>query len=222
MHHAPYAPLSVKVWGRLACFTRPESKVERVSYPTMTPSAARGILEAIFWKPEFAYRVREVAVLTPSRYMSLTRNEVTLKSGRGGAGIAVDAPHVRTQRHTLALCGEDGRDLAYILRADVVVNPGINETPARYRDQFRRRVARGQCFHRPSLGCREWACDFAPPTGDEKPIPHSVDLGLMLFDIAFARAPTGPHLPLFFGAKLEAGVLRVPDSLYNELAASRR
>ena len=214
-------PLAVKVWGRMACFTRPENKVERVSYPIMTPSAARGIIEAIFWKPEFSYRVREIAALTPIRYVSFVRNEVTLKAGRGMDGILADDLSVRAQRHTLALCGEGNSDLAYIIRADVVVKPGVNEEAAKYRDQFRRRVERGQCYYRPSFGCREWACDFAPLNGDEKPIQQSADLGLMLFDIAFGSAPDGPNIPLFFDAKMEDGVLRVPDSMYNQLEAIR-
>jgi CRISPR-associated protein Cas5d len=217
----PDPPLAIKVWGRMACFTRPENKVERVSYPVMTPSAARGILEAIFWKPEFAYRVREIAVLTPIRYVSIVRNEVTLKAGRGMDGILADDPSVRAQRHTLALCGEGGNDLAYVIRADAIVKPGVNEESAKYRDQFRRRVDRGQCYHRPALGCREWACDFAPLRGDEKPIQQSANLGLMLFDIAFGSTPDGPNIPLFFDAKLENGVLRVPDDLYNKLEAIR-
>src|SRR5947208_12455527 len=94
------SPLEVKVWGPYACFTRPEMKVERVSYAVMTPSAARGILEAIFWKPEFSWRVREIAVLKPVRYFSILRNEIQRKaSARGSEPFYADED--RTQRHTL-------------------------------------------------------------------------------------------------------------------------
>jgi CRISPR-associated protein Cas5d len=212
-------PLEVKVWGPMACFTRPENKVERVSYPIMTPSAARGVLDAIFWKPEFAYRVREIVALTPIRYVSLLRNEVTSKAGRGTEEISVTDD--RAQRHTLALCGVGTNDLAYIIRADVAVKPGVDALPAKYRDQFRRRVERGQRFHQPYLGCREFACDFGPPHGDEKPISDNSDLGLMLFDIAFGNSPDGPSVPLFFNAKIERGVLPIPDYMYNQLEALR-
>src|SRR5689334_8051532 len=130
-------PVEVRVWGDHACFTRPEMKVERVSYTVMTPSAARGILEAIFWKPEFSWRVREIAVLKPIRYFSILRNEVQSKmSARRDAPFYANED--RTQRHTLGL-----RDVAYVIRADVAVRAHCDEDPAKFRDQFRRRVARG-------------------------------------------------------------------------------
>lgn len=200
-------PLEVKVWGELACFTRPELKVERVSYLTMTPSAARGILEAIFWKPEFSWQVREIHVLRPIRHASVLRNEIQRKaSARGDNPISIQED--RTQRHTLAL-----RDVAYVIRADIALRPHCTDDVAKYRDQFRRRVERGQCFHRPALGCREFSADFEAPDGTEKPIPVDMDLGLMLFDLQYA-GDKGPHKPRFFPAKLEAGVLRVPPELY--------
>jgi CRISPR-associated protein Cas5d len=212
-------PLEVKVWGRMACFTRPENKAERVSYPVMTPSAARGVLEAIFWKPEFAYRVREIRVLAPIRFAALQRNEVNLKASPRSDGISITDE--RAQRNTLALCGDGRRDLAYIIRADVAVKPGVEEHPAKYRDQFRRRVERGQCYHRPYLGCREFAGDFGLPDGKEIAVPEDRDLGLMLFDIAFGKPPDSLSIPLFFEAQLERGVLRVPDALYNQLETIR-
>src|SRR5580700_180065 len=122
----PDLSLEVKVWSRMACFTRPENKVERVSYPVCTPSAARGVLEAIFWKPEFTYQVREIAVLSPIRFVSILRNEVNHKaSARTDSIFATDSDE-RAQRNTLALCGEGARDLEYIIRADVVVKPGLD------------------------------------------------------------------------------------------------
>lgn len=209
-------PLQVKVWGDLACFTRPEMKVERVSYPVMTPSAARGVLEAIFWKPECAWRVREIEVLNPIRYMSLVRNEFTTKqsertarkwatSGHGG----YDSTSDRAQRHTLAL-----RDVAYIISADIVVRTTPEADAAKYRDQFRRRLQRGQCFARPYLGTRECAAYFAPPDGNEQPIPTSAMLGRMLFDLRFSREIDQPSQPVFFDAALRNGVLHVPTELY--------
>lgn len=205
-------PVEVKVWGDFACFTRPEMKVERVSYPVMTPSAARGVLEAIFWKPEFSWHVREIAVLKPIRHFSILRNEVNKRLSPSS-----DQPFYiedeRTQRHTLGL-----RDVAYRIRADVALRPGAKDEVAKYRDQFRRRVERGQCFHRPALGCREFAADFGPVGCEDVPIsqPARMDLGLMLFDLRF-NGSRGPHEPRFFEAVLESGVLSVPGQLYREV-----
>jgi CRISPR-associated protein Cas5d len=206
------APLELKVWGPYACFTRPEMKVERVSYPVMTPSAARGILEAIFWKPEFSWRVQEIWVLNPIRYFSILRNEVQRKASPNR-----DQPYYadedRTQRHTLGL-----REVAYLIRADVAVRTHSTDDPAKYRDQFRRRVERGLCYHRPALGCREFAADFGPRQPADQPIssPPRRDLGLMLFDLEY-RGEQGPHEPHFFEARLEHGVLHVPQPLYREV-----
>ncbi len=204
-----YPPVAVKVWGEFACFTRPEMKVERVSYDVMTPSAARGVLEAIFWKPEFAWRVLQIEVLRPIRCISLLRNEVKTKIAPRTARDPEKtyfADDDRTQRHTLAL-----RDVAYIIRADVDVLNG--EHPAKYRDQFRRRVSRGRCFHRPYLGCREFGAHFAEPTGSDHPIDLSTDLGRMLFDVRYEEGGTRMD-PVFFNARLRGGVLDVPGDLY--------
>src|SRR6266508_6850254 len=120
--HRP--PLAVRVWGDLACFTRPEMKVERVSYPVMTPSAARGILEAVFWKPEFRWRVQEIWVLKPIRYTSILRNEVNSRQSERAArgwqadGGGYDAAADRAQRHTLGL-----RDVAYVIAAQIELKP---------------------------------------------------------------------------------------------------
>ena len=204
--------LEVKLWGDLACFTRPEMKVERVSYPVMTPSAARGALESIFWKPQFRWVIEEIVVLNPIRYFSIVRNEITRKSaysrasrwmntGTGGFSATLN----RTQRHTLAI-----RDVAYIVRARIVPHEDLNEHPARYRDQFRRRVRKGQCFATPYLGCREFPASFGPPDGSERPIDVSADLGRMLLDLRYHSDGSGKGTPVFFEASLEGGVLRVP------------
>jgi len=207
----PDPPLAVRVWGDLACFTRPEMKVERVSYPLMTPSAARGVLEAIFWKPEFTWRVEEVWVLKPIQYFSVLRNEVNSRASENAAaawaknGGGYDASADRAQRHTLAL-----RDVDYVVRAQVELKPGVMDDPAKFRDQFRRRVRDGRCFATPYLGCREFAASFEPADGGERPIDHSEDLGLILLDLDYAEDGSGRGAPRFFSARLERGVLRVP------------
>ena len=215
-----HPPLRVKVWGDYACFTRPEMKVERVSYEVMTPSAARGILEAIYWKPEVTWRVRRIAVLRPIRHASFLRNEVNTTASPGrlksafekGEDSAYYADEDRTQRHTLAL-----RDVAYVIDADLIpTGRGAADHPAKHRDIFRRRVARGQCFHRPYLGCREFAASFAEPDGSEQPIDRTDALGRMLFDL---RYEPGRAVPLFFNAELASGVLHIPNALYDRLAS---
>jgi len=210
-----YPPVEVRVWGPYACFTRPEMKGERVSYPVMTPSAARGVLEAIFWKPEFSWQIREIWVLHEIRQFSIVRNEVNNKasviSAEGwaeNAGCYYVDEH-RTQRHTLAL-----RDVAYLIKADVALAAHAMDDVAKYRDQFRRRVNRGDCYHRPYLGCREFAAFFGPPDGTERPIEISDDLGLILFDMDYASEGTGHRTPRFFRAQLKNGVLFVGHEQY--------
>jgi CRISPR-associated protein Cas5d len=186
-------------------------KVERVSYPVMTPSAARGVLEAIFWKPEFNWRVEEIWVLKPIIYYSVLRNEVnsrqsarvaaTWAPGGGGYDARVD----RAQRHTLAL-----RDVDYLILAQVELRPDVKDDPAKYRDQFRRRVADGRCFAMPYLGCREFSAAFAVPDGSERPIDLDEDLGPMLLAIDYVPDGSGHGTPRFFDARLQQGVLRVP------------
>ncbi len=208
---SPYPAVAVRVWGDWACFTRPEMKVERVSYPLMTPSAARGVLEAIFWKPQFTWRVERIEVLKAIRYQSILRNEVRSRANertarrwaRQGGGYAAEMD--RTQRHTLAL-----RDVAYVIHAQADVNPCVGDDPAKFRDQFRRRVARGRCFAQPYLGCREFAAGFAAPDGRERPIDRTEDLGLMLLDLEYQGDGSGRGTPRFFNARLEGGVLNVP------------
>lgn len=215
-----YPPLAVRVWGEMACFTRPEMKVERVSYPVMTPSAARGILEAIFWRPQFRWRIEEIWVLKPIRYIGIVRNEVKSRASVHQArpferlGGGYDTTRDRTQRHTLAL-----RDVDYIIKAHIEVLEACadrcskggskGEHPAKYRDQFRRRVKKGRCFQRPYLGCREFTAAFTKPNGSEQPINHTEDLGRVLFDIDYQ--PDETRIPIFFPARLEQGILSVPN-----------
>lgn len=227
------ALLEVKVWGDMACFTRPEMKVERVSYDVMPPSAARGILEAIFWKPEFQWQVREIWVLNPIRHFSILRNEMASRqsersdAARGGHYYA-DAGKNRAQRHTLSL-----KDVAYIIRAEQKLAPHTTDPLTKYKEQLLRRVKKGQYFHHPYLGCREFPAHFGPPDGSEKPIALSDNLGLLLFDIDYKPDPKGKikvyvhdgdesrvvkaqAKPIFFQAHLENGILHVPDMLYQK------
>ena len=229
-------PLQVVVGGKFACFTRPEMKVERVSYDVMTPSAARGILEAIFWKPAIRYRIQRITPLKPIQFLQLRRAEVKKKAtriykadwkeGREVKTINVDAtdkskpnkPTVRALRSTLAL-----KDVAYLIEADIdLVRYGKNEHPAKYRDQFRRRVSRGQCYTRPYLGCREFSAWFKP-TGEEEPAEGTRPLGRMLFDIRYNAVNKDDNhydaTPHFFFAKLEDGVLHIPQNKYDEIYA---
>ncbi len=215
-----YAPVEVCIWGKLACFTRPEMKVERVSYEVMTPSAARGMLEAIFWKPEFQWQIREIRVLRPIRYFSILRNEVNTRANyataqrriKSGQGYYADED--RAQRHTLCL-----RDVAYAIAADIAIQPGIDEDEAKYRDQFQRRVKRGQCHSMPYLGCREFTASFGPEVSAEENASLqdiTADLGRMLFDLDYAHDGSGRGQPHFFHAQLHRGVLRVPEALYRK------
>lgn len=207
----PFPSLTVHVWGDFACFTRPEMKVERVSYPVMTPSAARGVLESIFWKPEIRWLVEEIRVLKPIRYFSILRNEVNSRQSARAAtswqqqGGGFDAAADRAQRHTLAL-----RDVAYVIVARIELRAHADADPAKYRDQFRRRVQSGRCFATPYLGCREFSAHFGPTNGTEQPIDLTDELGPMLLDLAYSSDRSGLGKPRFFNARLERGVLRVP------------
>lgn len=215
-------PVRVRVSGDWACFTRPEMKVERVTYQYMTPSAARGALEAVFWHPQFRWVVSEIEVLRPVRYQSVTRNEVQKKIPTGNvAGWMRDPASMKpfyanargreegenaTQRSTLAL-----RDVAYNITAHAVVD-GVNlrpeDTPEKYAAMFERRVEKGQCFARPYLGCREFAADFRAVDPSEQPIADTMDLGLMLYDIAFSLdAKRAANEAVFFQARIDRGVI---------------
>lgn len=216
------------VWGERACFTRPEMKVERVSYDVMTPSAARGILDSIHWKPAIRWQVERIHVLKPIRFQSLRRNEVGAKASaanaasamkRGdtnGLGIAVDEN--RQQRAALVLV-----DVAYVIEARFAMTSraGPGDTPAKHISMFNRRAAQGQCFHRPCLGTREFAAEFALiPEGEPLPpceLPlerRDADLGWMLHDIDFANG----NESRFFRAVMRGGVIEVPPFHADEVA----
>lgn len=194
----------LKVWGRNACFTRPEMKVERVSYDVMTPSAARGVLEAILWKPAIRWHVSQIDVLKPIKWESARRNEVgAVMSPRIGRLFIEDQ---RQQRAGLFL-----RDVAYTIHAyfELTERTGPEDNVIKFEEIFLRRAEKGQCFHRPYLGCREFAADFEPVNGEPPPPePIDRDLGWMLYDIEFSGKEP---MPRFFHASLERGVLKVPS-----------
>jgi CRISPR-associated protein Cas5d len=202
-------PLAVEVEGPFACFTRPEFKTERLSYPVMTPSAAKGLLEAIFWKPEFTYRIARIEVLKPIRWFSVRRNEVDqttsgdwVRRAMADTATRFDAEASRDQRHMKGL-----RDVAYRIVAHMDLHPHADAHPAKYRDQFRRRVERGACFSQPFLGTREFSASFAKP-GDREPIPDSEDLGVMLHSIDYSAKRETYR---WFLAAMVEGVITVPE-----------
>ncbi|GAB3163842.1 type I-C CRISPR-associated protein Cas5c [Microbispora hainanensis] len=204
----PHAPLVVEVGGELACFTRPELKSERFSYEVMTPSAARGVLEAIFWKPEFDYVICKIEVLKPIRWFSIRRNEVKsvvsedwVRRARTDPTLRYDVETDRDQRNTVAL-----RHVAYRIHAQVQLRPHADQPEAKYRDQFRRRVDKGACFSQPFLGTREFTAWFAKPTS-AKPIDESRHLGVMLHSIGYSEAGETYR---WFLARLDRGVMAVP------------
>jgi len=204
--------IRVKVSGEFACWTRPENKVERVSYECMTPSAARNILDAICWKPQMRWIVTRILVLKPIRFQALRRNELQSKIAPASvrkwmsdpasfepqlAGAGSDDA---TQRNTLAL-----RDVGYVIEAyPHVYEPTVEDTAVKYRAMFNRRVEKGQCFQRPALGCREFAATFEAPSPSDTPIGDTIPIGRMLYDIIFRD---GANRAVFFEAGLEAGAL---------------
>lgn len=208
-----FAPLQVKVWGDYALFTQPEMKVERFSYPVMSPSAARGILEAIFWKPEFRWIIKEIHVLKPIRYQSILRNEVSkviperTMIGKTRSDYYVDDD--RQQRNSLVL-----RDVMYKIVADIELTERATEDIAKYRDIFRRRVKKGQCFQRPYLGCREFAAFFAEVESGDHSLPFDYEIGTMLFDLQYPASTKELAVPIFFDAYVKQGILHVPSDLY--------
>jgi len=204
----------LEVSGPFACFTRPEMKVERVSYDVITPSAARAVFEAILWKPEIRWQVERIDVLKPIRHINLRRNEVGAKASVRNIQQAMSAGHgdlalfiedERQQRAGLFL-----REVAYRLYARLeVLKP--DAPPQKYTEMFARRAAKGQCVNQPYLGCREFAADFRlieAPDSEAAPIADSASLGWMLYDLDFSnRADPKPR---FFNAQLQAGTVHVP------------
>ena len=208
----------LEISGDLACFTRPEMKVERVSYDVITPSAARAVFEAILWKPAIRWHVQRIEVLKPVRFVNLRRNEVGSKisasnvaRAMNGANIDLsiyaDDPSERAQRASLLL-----RDVAYRVHADLEVRADRQDPmpPQKYHAMFERRAEKGQCVNQPYLGCREFAARVrlvADTTDATPPISDTRDLGWMLHDLDFTDADD-PQ-PVFFRAQMTAGTIEV-------------
>jgi CRISPR-associated protein Cas5d len=222
-------PFCLEIKGDYACFTRPEMKVERVSYDVITPSAARGIFEAIFWKPAICWRIRKIEVLKPIKWISVRRNEVGQTASDRSQGIFIE--DARQQRAGLFL-----RDVAYRLHAELEFVPPSkrlevkrpvpealqdgwettelrkDENPGKYYGIFERRARKGQCFNQPYLGCREFSCEFRLVDNlaiEPTPISETRDLGFMLYDLDFQKNPEEPP-PAFFRALMENGVINIP------------
>ena len=205
--------IKLKVWGDYACFTRHEMKVERVSYDVMTPSAARGILEAIYWKPAIVWEIDKIHVMNQIRFDNIRRNEVlgkvplsSVKSAFQGkeAVLFKDPNDERVQRASMIL-----RDVEYYIEAhfNLTDKAGPEDTVEKHYNVALRRMRKGQCFHHPYFGCREFPVQFELVEGEipKSPITGRKDLGFMLWDIDFANKMT----PVFFRAEMTDGILDV-------------
>lgn len=201
----------VKVTGDFACFTRPDLKVERMTYPCMTPSAARGVLDSILWKPEFQWWVHRILVLNPVKFFSVKRNEIVAK--QGDKPIVVDElktdgkPKYRTQRTSIIL-----KDVAYIIEASIHQKEfDFKNPPKKYVEMFKRRIKKGQCWRRPYLGTREFAAEFFATDGSEQLIQGVIPIGSMLFDIYY-DANRKPSPLFFYDVAVDNGVLECPKA----------
>lgn len=209
----------LEVWGDFACFTRPEMKVERVSYEVITPSAARNIFQAIFWKPAIKWVITKIEVLKPVKWFSIKRNEVgAVGSGRVNASTLI-ATEKRQQKNTLMLkdvCYRIYAKMVYIppqkRSGEIIHNPGIDENPGKYQAMFERRASKGQCFNNPYLGTRECSAYFKllPDNyqGKNDLLHESKDFGIMLYDMDFSDSKN--IMPMFYRANMVKGVINVP------------
>ncbi len=197
----------LEFWGDFACFTRPEAKVERLTYPVPTPSAVRGVLSAIYSKPtEFYWQINKIEVLKPLRYITFKRNEI--KKIISKSPILVE--NERTQRQTVAL-----KDVHYRVTATIVKRESFAGNLIQLYEQANRRIKSGKCFFQPYLGCREFVCYFGVSDGSKKPIDFDLDLGYMLYDVFDLHSyvvdtKANPNVSVFH-AQLQQGVLCVPD-----------
>ena len=207
--------VKMEVWGDYALWTRPELKTERYSYDVPTPSGARGMLESIFWHPGLRYVIDRIYVMNPIRFTNLRRNEVKskvlasamLSEANGKAASYIDRNEDIQQRATTML-----RDVHYVIEAHFEMTDQANasDNPGKFQDIVTRRMERGQCYHTPYLGCREFPAYFRRwPGGPVPAIEESRELGLMLYDMDYTD-PAGVT-PLFFRARLENGVLETED-----------
>jgi len=212
--------LRARVRGPLACFTRPELKVERVSYPVMTPSAARGLLEAVLWKPAIQWQVKQIQILKEIKFTAFRRNEVNSKAPapstrtvtHGGLAPVLFADQDRAQRNTVALA-----DVDYVIEANFMLTgeAGSGDNINKFVEMFERRVAKGQHFHQPYFGCREFVAEVLPADDPPPAIAEDRHLGIMLWDIEFGA---NTNAAIFFDASLRQGVLEVPPDAESALA----
>lgn len=204
--------ITIEVWGDFACFTPPYNKVERLTYPVPTPSAARGILSAIYSKPpEFYWQVKKIEVLNPIRYTSFMRNEVksTVRLKGDAASSVIYADEDRTQRQTQVL-----KDVRYRITVEICTRDSFTGTREQLHSQALRRIRAGKTFFQPSLGMREFVCYFEESDGVREPIDDSRELGLMVYDVFdlhdySVRKKTIPKLSLYY-AVMNHGVIEVP------------
>lgn len=206
----------LEVWGPWACFTRPEFKVERVSYEVITPSAARAIFESIFWKPAIRWEVTKIELLSPIKWHSIMRNEVGAVATKNIEPIFIEDK--RQQKNAQIL-----RDVHYRIHARLVYIPVSqrkrvtddasrpDENPQKYQSMFERRASKGQCFNQPYLGCREFSAYFKliETQPETAPIPLNKNLGYMLYDMDFEANPYKPD-PMFFRCEITNGTINVP------------
>lgn len=213
----------VEVWGDYACFSRPEMKVERVSYDVMTPSAARGLLDAIYWHPGMRWVVDRIYVCNPIRFTNIRRNEVkdtisvrtAKKVMEHGGELYLATPESIQQRAAMVL-----RDVHYVIEAHFEMTPQANATdnPGKFQDIMRRRLEKGQFYHQPCFGVREFPANFRPckqiPECPEE-LQGEKDLGWVLLDMDYRDREN--ITPKFFRATLRNGVLEVPPMYAQEV-----
>lgn len=208
--------ITIECWGDYACFSRPELKVERVSYDVMTPSAARGLLEAIYWHPGLRYVIDRIYVLAPIRFANIRRNEVKskilgskiLSAAKSGEETELITSQDIQQRAAMVL-----KNVHYCIEAhfEMTEKASPSDNPGKFKDILRRRAEKGQCYHQPYFGCREFPARFrlVPPGETVNPYPETRDLGFMLYDMDY-RDPKN-IIPQFFHARLDHGVMDLRD-----------
>lgn len=204
--------IRLKVTGDYACFTRPDLKVERFSYPCMTPSAARGILSAILWKKEFKWWIEKIEILKPIVYMNIKRNE--LKPRQSNSPVYIEDVH--TPRNSIIL-----KDVSYIIEASIYQEVmDVNNTPKKYYEMFTRRAKKGQCYRQPYFGQREYSLDFSLAGENDKASPDiTVPIGSMLFDMIYDEK--GVPSPLYFyDVAIQQGILSCPNAENEKLMKS--
>lgn len=203
--------IRIEVWGRYACFSRPEMKTERVSYDVITPSAARGLVEAIYWHPGMRYTIDRIYLLSPICFTNIRRNEVAatlsstaaLKAAQKGKLLAMYTSEAIQQRAAMVL-----QNVHYVIEChfDMTEKAMPGDNPGKFQDILRRRLAKGQCYHMPCFGCREFPADFREWCADTIPtVPVTQDLGFMLYDLDYSDPQN--IRSQFFRAKLVNGVL---------------